>query len=182
MARERKPISKKVRFDVFKRDSFACQYCGATPPGAVLHIDHIHPVAEGGTNHSDNLVTACSSCNLGKAATPLSVVPKSLAEKAAEASEREAQLRGYNDILRERADRIEDDAWEVACVLECSKELESYNRKRLASIKTFLNRLPTQSVINAAEKTQAKFTRCGESAFRYFCGICWNMIKEEGRG
>lgn len=44
----RKAISKKTRFEVFKRDRFTCQYCGATPPGVLLHIDHIHPVAEGG--------------------------------------------------------------------------------------------------------------------------------------
>lgn len=35
---KRKSISKKVRFEVFKRDGFSCQYCGATPPGALLHV------------------------------------------------------------------------------------------------------------------------------------------------
>jgi len=41
------PLSKKQRFTVFKRDLFACQYCGATPPGAILEVDHIHPVSQG---------------------------------------------------------------------------------------------------------------------------------------
>lgn len=37
----RKPISKTLRFEVFKRDSFKCQYCGAEAPNVLLHIDHI---------------------------------------------------------------------------------------------------------------------------------------------
>ena len=31
---EREPISKKLRFEVFKRDSFTCQYCGSKAPDA----------------------------------------------------------------------------------------------------------------------------------------------------
>ena len=38
----RVPMSKKMRFDVFKRDGFQCQYCGSTPPSVVLEVDHIH--------------------------------------------------------------------------------------------------------------------------------------------
>ena len=68
MATKRKAISKKTRFEVFKRDGFTCQYCGAHPPQAILHVDHIVPVAEGGGNEDTNLVTACDHCNLGKAA------------------------------------------------------------------------------------------------------------------
>lgn len=63
---KRKAISKKNRFEVFKRDSFTCQYCGKMPPDAILHVDHIKPVAKGGTNNILNLVTSCSDCNLGK--------------------------------------------------------------------------------------------------------------------
>ena len=61
-------MSKKLRFEVFSRDSFTCQYCGISPPDANLHVDHIIPVAAGGTNDIDNLATACQSCNTGKGA------------------------------------------------------------------------------------------------------------------
>lgn len=71
MTAKRKAVSKKTRFEVFKRDSFTCQYCGAEAPKAVLHVDHILPVAEGGDNALTNLVTACSDCNLGKGARKL---------------------------------------------------------------------------------------------------------------
>lgn len=67
----RKGISKRTRFEVFKRDGWACQYCGAKSPDVKLHVDHITPVASGGTNELENLTTACASCNLGKGAREL---------------------------------------------------------------------------------------------------------------
>lgn len=63
---ERKSIPKSLRFEVFKRDSFKCQYCGASAPDVILEIDHILPVAEGGKNDILNLVTSCKDCNRGK--------------------------------------------------------------------------------------------------------------------
>lgn len=62
----RKPLSKSIRFEVFKRDKFSCQYCGQAAPQVVLHVDHINPVADGGDNDILNLVTSCASCNHGK--------------------------------------------------------------------------------------------------------------------
>ena len=68
----RQVVPKSVRFEVFKRDSFRCQYCGADAPQVVLHVDHIEPVSGGGTNEITNLITACEACNLGKSDVPLS--------------------------------------------------------------------------------------------------------------
>ena len=72
MAEKRKSISKKVRFEVFKRDKFTCQYCGKSAPDVVLEVDHIKPVSKGGNNSMLNLVTACFECNRGKTNTELS--------------------------------------------------------------------------------------------------------------
>ena len=38
----------------------------AARPDVVLHVDHVVPVAAGGTTSEDNLLTACEECNLGK--------------------------------------------------------------------------------------------------------------------
>lgn len=65
-------IPAKIRFEVFKRDAFTCQYCGRQAPDVVLHVDHIIPVSKGGTNDLANLISACQDCNLGKGARPLS--------------------------------------------------------------------------------------------------------------
>ncbi len=69
---ERKPIGKKLRFEVFKRDSFTCQYCGRSAPDVILEVDHIQPVAEGGENDLLNLITSCHDCNAGKGKRRLS--------------------------------------------------------------------------------------------------------------
>lgn len=68
---KREPISPKIRLEVFKRDSFTCQYCGRKAPDVVLEIDHIKPVAKGGNNNIMNLVTSCFDCNRGKGAREL---------------------------------------------------------------------------------------------------------------
>lgn len=51
---------------VFARDGYACVYCGSG--GLELHCDHVEPVARGGSHEVENLVTACSICNLAKGA------------------------------------------------------------------------------------------------------------------
>lgn len=67
---KRQAISYRLRFDVLKRDGFACRYCGQRAPSVVLHVDHATPVAEGGDNDEGNLVSSCSACNFGKGASP----------------------------------------------------------------------------------------------------------------
>lgn len=62
----RKSIGKKLRFEVFKRDSFTCQYCGASAPDVLLEVDHLRPVSKDGGNDILNLITSCQNCNRGK--------------------------------------------------------------------------------------------------------------------
>lgn len=52
-----------TRFNVFLRDRFHCQYCGS---GEDLTFDHVLPRSRGGKTTWDNVVTACSPCNLLK--------------------------------------------------------------------------------------------------------------------
>jgi len=55
-----------TRFNVFLRDRFSCQYCGQSFPTHDLTFDHVVPRARGGRTTWDNVVTACSPCNLRK--------------------------------------------------------------------------------------------------------------------
>ena len=52
-----------TRFNVFLRDKFACQYCGDRKD---LTFDHLLPKSRGGLTDWNNVVTACSSCNVKK--------------------------------------------------------------------------------------------------------------------
>ena len=48
---------------MFLRDKFSCQYCGSKKE---LTFDHLLPRSKGGKTDWDNVVTACSSCNVKK--------------------------------------------------------------------------------------------------------------------
>jgi len=91
----RTPLSKKIRFEVFKRDRFICQYCGRSAPEIVLQIDHIKPVSKGGDNDITNLITSCFDCNSGKRDRELSddAVVKKRKAQLDELQERQEQIR-----------------------------------------------------------------------------------------
>jgi 5-methylcytosine-specific restriction endonuclease McrA len=55
------------RRNIFKRDKYTCQYCGAQPGPAELTIDHILPKSKGGKSEWTNCVLACLECNARKA-------------------------------------------------------------------------------------------------------------------
>ncbi len=55
------------RRNIFKRDHYACQYCGAQPGSEELTIDHVLPRAQGGVSRWENCVLACMACNKRKA-------------------------------------------------------------------------------------------------------------------
>jgi 5-methylcytosine-specific restriction endonuclease McrA len=57
-----------TRFNLFLRDGFACQYCGSTRD---LTFDHVVPRARGGRTSWENVVAACSPCNLRKGSRSL---------------------------------------------------------------------------------------------------------------
>jgi DNA replication protein DnaD len=111
----RKSTGTRLRFNVFKRDDFTCQYCGRRTPQVVLELDHVVPVSAGGTNDIDNLITSCWECNRGKAdgllgdRTPFT----STHEKTISILERELQLKEYNEVKRQQREREDADIAEL---------------------------------------------------------------------
>ncbi len=65
-------VSKRLRYEILRRDNHTCRYCGCgVDEGAQLTIDHVRPIALGGTDNADNLVAACRDCNYGKSSSPV---------------------------------------------------------------------------------------------------------------
>ncbi|WP_407485010.1 HNH endonuclease [Elizabethkingia miricola] len=117
---KREAIGKKLRFEVFKRDKFTCQYCGEKAPEVVLNVDHINPVANGGTNEILNLITSCFSCNSGKSDRILS--DSSVVEKQ----------RKQLELLEERREQIE-------LMLEWKKSLSNFDNDVVDMIVDYIN-------------------------------------------
>lgn len=109
----RKAISKKIRFEIFKRDSFKCQYCGVSAPDVILHVDHIHPVSKGGDNDISNLITSCFDCNMGKKDRALN--DKAVIEKQ-----------------KQQLDEINEKRVQLELMLKWRKELQSLDKTELS--------------------------------------------------
>lgn len=179
MATTRKALSKKTRFEVFKRDGFKCMYCGAHPPAVLLQVDHIHAVALGGTNDMDNLITSCQPCNLGKSATPLSAVPQGLAEMAAETREREEQIKGYQAVMASKRKRLDQEVLQVAELFKAEFGEASVMPDQRLSIKHFISAIGLDECMAAMEIALCKkpFPNRSAVCFKYFCGVCWTKAR-----
>lgn len=190
MKPKRKAISKKVRFEVFKRDSFTCQYCGKCAPDVVLHIDHIDPVSKGGGNDILNLITACESCNGGKSDTKLddqTTLAKQV-QQLADLSEKREQLKmmvewrkGLKSIDKMSLDVATDhftglfDGWEIT------------GEKSLAKLRKLIKDFGLNMVMEAMDvaKDQYATTMTNETvsmAFSKLGGICNNLSKPDESG
>jgi 5-methylcytosine-specific restriction endonuclease McrA len=65
----RQAIPKAVKLRVLARFDGLCGYCGEKP--LRLQVDHMTPVAMGGTNDESNLMPACHPCNNYKMSWPV---------------------------------------------------------------------------------------------------------------
>jgi hypothetical protein len=184
-------LSKRVRFEVFKRDRFTCQYCGKRPPDVVLEVDHIKPRVEGGSDDSANLTTACLACNRGKAGIPLEKVAPALDEMEVMAGIQEMLERSLNlersIVVSKAAKKAEDDAVNTA-IDWWLETFGSDENVEPPSMRRFVKSLGLEGVRHAIEATErfwgTKHWMGGSSRnlWRYFCGVCWKMIRGDGEG
>lgn len=68
LPRRNVPFSRR---NLYRRDTYTCQYCGARPGSEELTIEHIVPRSRGGRTTWENCVLACVECNKRKAHRPL---------------------------------------------------------------------------------------------------------------
>jgi len=180
MATKRKSISKKIRFEVFKRDGFKCQYCGAAAPEVLLEIDHIQPVSKEGAHDILNFLTACQPCNAGKSDRQLSddsAVKKQqaqLLELQARREQLEMMLQwrdGLKDIEGDQIDVIAN-AWEAAAI---GWHLNDTGRK---TAKQLLKKHGLQTVLDAIETAGDKYLKFGEDgkATQESVNLAWQKV------
>lgn len=159
---KRKSTGKKVRFEVFKRDKFTCQYCGRKAPDVVLHVDHIAPVASGGGSELLNLTTSCSDCNAGKGARELSD-DSAVAKQRAEL-ERLAERREQIDMMLEWSRGLaESTEYEIEGFATRWGELvdEQYyvNERGYDNLKKWLRNFSLSDLLAAAETAASQYLK-----------------------
>jgi hypothetical protein len=175
-------VSVRTRFEVLKRDSFTCRYCGRKTPEVVLQVDHVIPSSQGGSNDMENLVTACWECNSGKSDKPLSELAPvtDVEEQAILMLERERQLREYNFIKKIRREREEGEIEELMAYWEdiCFSKNGFPARKRLdrSAVRSWLQRLPCEDI---KEYMDIAFEKKGDwHGVPYLGGIIRSVTKQ----
>lgn len=177
-------VSKRLRYEIFRRDNHTCRYCGATAPDATLTIDHVTPEALGGNDDPGNLVTACSACNSGKSSVPPDA--PLVADVAQDAMRWAAAIKEVTRAaMAERNAAIEVEK-EVFAIFE-AVEVPSYRGGGNAShylpadwfesIARFIAvGLDALELVDAAVITTGARGVRYDNMWRYFCGVCWKKI------
>lgn len=174
-------ISRRLRFEVLRRDGHTCRYCGAKAPDVTLTVDHVIPVTLGGGDEPNNLVTACVDCNAGKSSVPADAALVDDVDAAAllwaKAIERAtAKRREDLSFLSELVDHFHRD-WLVWTWQDSAGErhhidlpgdwrstIERFIALGLDPFEDFPRMIRTAMESRAVDE------------FRYFCKVAWNEI------
>ncbi|OXR40268.1 hypothetical protein B7C42_07693 [Nocardia cerradoensis] len=170
-------VTKRVRFEVLRRDNYTCRYCGAKAETSPLTVDHVVPVALGGGDGPGNLVTACAACNSGKTST---VPDQPLVEQVADDALRWAKA--MNVAAAERAAVFEANRqignefralWDVWTIDGERVELPPGWLTSVNSLMTAgLGLHDFEELIEVAMGSRARDT------WKYFCGCCWKRVEK----
>jgi 5-methylcytosine-specific restriction endonuclease McrA len=147
-------IPKSIRFDVFKRDLFTCQYCGRQVPQVLLDIDYLIPQAEGGTAVPNNLVTACVDCKKDNGVVPLNIgkIKNTRKQKIIAIQEKKLQIEEYEKFILDKKQREKQEIDEINSYWTelCDGEY-SLNENGLETIKKFLAKMTSSEIKEAIE-------------------------------
>jgi hypothetical protein len=192
-------VSKRLRFEVLKRDNHTCRYCGRTPNEAKITIDHVTPVSLGGSDDPSNLVACCADCNSGKSSTPpasalVADVGQSTlrwADALKLAAERAAEAAKENRAARaEIIDRFEC-VW-TAYWVEDPRAADTSTKYRhpgrlyaprpadwVRSVEQFLAAgLTMNDLVEAVTTAMRNSSLPIDEVWRYFCGVSWSVLRE----
>lgn len=176
-------LSKSERYEILKRDSFTCQYCGAKAPDVILEVDHIIPVAEGGTNDAFNLITSCRDCNRGKGKkllsdnTTIEKQRKQLDDMNAIREQSEMMIQWRSELLEVLNTETEsaEDYMHMIGMLEEDQHITDSGKVKLRDwIKRFGYAEVTEAIGIACDRYMTRQNRGVEYAFDKIGGICWN--------
>lgn len=176
-------VSKRLRYEILRRDSYTCRYCGRSAPDVPLRVDHVTPVALGGGDEPTNLATSCEDCNGGKSsASPDATLVAGVSDdalrwavamgQAAEnLREQETPKLEYRDTFFSQWNR-----WHLGKDEEKKVPLpddwkQAMDRFRVAGVPAWMwADIVETAMVNQKVKP--------DRTFNYVCGIAWNKVTE----
>jgi hypothetical protein len=168
-------VSKRLRYEILRRDGHACRYCGATAPDVALTVDHLIPAALGGSDDPSNLVAACQDCNAGKSATPpgaplvADVEADALrwAQAMAHAAHEQERVRESREALEEYV----GDLWaaDIGPLWEVPETWrDSVHQMRAAGA----------LIDDYEEAIKITRRRSRDEPWKYFCGVIYGILRQ----
>lgn len=182
-------VSKRTRYEVLRRDNHACRYCGSMAPDVKLTVDHVTPVALGGTDDPSNLVAACRDCNAGKSSTsPDAALVADVSQRAVEFA---AAIATYNRA--QMGDRKKRDAyvrrfekawnvWTYGVSGEDRKHLPKPADWKPTIWQFYGLGLPIVELEDAVTIACSNQMVNTDKVFRYMCGVLWNKVDRMQEG
>ncbi len=158
---KRKSISKRIRFEVFKRDKFTCQYCGKKAPDVILEVDHIHPKSKGGADGILNFTTSCYECNRGKSNIQLddqSALQKQR-KQMEEVQERREQIELMFKWQESLTDLQKDTLTQVVEYIDNKIGKFSLNENGKRTIEKLINKFNLQDILEAIDISAKKYLK-----------------------
>lgn len=177
-------VSKRTRFEVLKRDNYTCRYCRSVDNRIV--VDHVIPVALGGSDDPDNLVAACHDCNAGKASTsPSESIVADVSESAILWA---GAIAEYSKILL--ADRKKRDAYVRRFVKAWDVWHYGYDNKHLPKPGDWKSTIwqfyglgfPITELEDSVQIACGNNRIEASSTFRYMCGVVYRKIDQMQEG
>lgn len=172
-------VTKRLRYEILSRDGFACRYCGATD--VPLHVDHVLPLALGGTHDSSNLATACVDCNSGKSSASPTAEQVAKVDDA-QIAWRQAMMAALDQIKAEAEDlsttldRFYDEVW-CDWTYRDEDDVERHlpiAREWRNSIRSMLARGMDLEILKHCVRIAMEASVADK--WPYFCGVAWRTL------
>lgn len=172
-------VSRRLRFEILRRDNHTCRYCGAIAPDVKLTVDHVMPAALGGSNDPTNLVTACVDCNSGKTSTApaehhVADVAQSAVrwKQAAEwvAAQRRTELMAQASLINDF-----DAIWSGWTFYG---DQAPRDRQWNTTVETFASAGLTLDELAYFIDVAMNSRATTYQKWKYFCGCCWGEIRK----
>lgn len=175
-------VSKRLRYEILRRDGHQCRYCGATAPEATLTVDHVVPTALGGGDEPGNLVAACKDCNAGKSASsPDAPLVANVSNDAIRwaAAVRVAAENMANDVSARNTQRTKFKKVWNQWMFDSHDKAAPLPAGWGASVDAFLNAgLPMVVLLDCIEIAMGARNVQLADRFRYLCGVAWKKVGE----